>query len=368
MIMYDLGFPADALEAVRGLYTGAVTTFSTPLGDTEALAVDRGTIQGDGLSPLLFAIYLEPLLRWLHVGGRGYLPRCLQRHAARTAAADGCAAATADHISSCTYADDLNIPAETTADIALQAGKVDAFAAWGDLQVNLSKSTATAALHQNFPQTPYDAGTVQRRLAGKIKIAGQEVKIASPRQPFKFLGVTLTMDLDWKHHLRDLAARARAKAAALAKSPLTGTQKHTIIETSPRPSLTYGASLVPFSAAQLAIFDSILATLTKKAHGLHASAGSAFAHEAKSAGGLGGHSLMVETARQAVQRLTRGLNDAGRLGRLTRALLTAQLELFTGAAPDLQGCARPAWLRRYSVGLRRLELAERTHAPPVCCE
>jgi hypothetical protein len=42
-------------------------------------------------------------------------------------------------VSSCTYADDLNIPAKSAADIALQARKVDAFATCGDLQVNLSK-------------------------------------------------------------------------------------------------------------------------------------------------------------------------------------------------------------------------------------
>ena len=39
---------------------------------TESISVKRGTVQGDTLSPLLFLIYVEPLLRWLHVGGKGY--------------------------------------------------------------------------------------------------------------------------------------------------------------------------------------------------------------------------------------------------------------------------------------------------------
>jgi hypothetical protein len=56
MIMYDLGFATDAIEVVRDLYAGARTRFKTPGGLTSELPVDRGTIQGDGLSPLLFAL------------------------------------------------------------------------------------------------------------------------------------------------------------------------------------------------------------------------------------------------------------------------------------------------------------------------
>ena len=40
-----------------------VTGFKSPL----EFSVERGTIQGDALSPFLFLLYLEPLLRWLHV-------------------------------------------------------------------------------------------------------------------------------------------------------------------------------------------------------------------------------------------------------------------------------------------------------------
>lgn len=74
-IMQALNFPKDAIEVVKGLHTHAFTRVSCNFGTTEPIPLRRGTIQGDSLSLLLFIIFLEPLLRWLHVNDRGY--RCM---------------------------------------------------------------------------------------------------------------------------------------------------------------------------------------------------------------------------------------------------------------------------------------------------
>ena len=71
MLLYDLGFPTDAIEVVKDLYTQARTSIQTPHGPTKEIYVDRGTLQGDSLSPFLFILYIEPLLRWLKAGNRG---------------------------------------------------------------------------------------------------------------------------------------------------------------------------------------------------------------------------------------------------------------------------------------------------------
>lgn len=355
MIMYDLGFPTDAIDVVRNLYDRANTTFQTPGGATGAVPIDRGTIQGEGLSPFLFALYPEPLLRWLHVGERGYVQKCLTRK--------GGAAGPVlqDHISSCTYADDLNLLAEKPDDLQRQSDKVTAYADWGSLLVNTTKTCATAALHQHARQAPYNAAQVGRQLGG-LTIQRSKVRVAAPRDPFSFLGVRLTMDLNWAHQRQEALATVRLKAKNLVRSRIPGGAKLHIIETCLRPSLAYGLALVPYNCVDLKVLTSVLNTSTKQAVGLTAAAPSAMAQAAPERGGMGCNSLQVEAAVEPAQRLVRCLNDEGTLGRISRALLRAQLDVFrgkqVGGREDTP--ARPAWLLQYAMQLRRLQLANAT--------
>ncbi len=62
-IMYDLGFQTNAINVIEDLYTNASTHVKLLMGKTDAVNINRGTIQGDSLSPFLFLIFMEPLLR-----------------------------------------------------------------------------------------------------------------------------------------------------------------------------------------------------------------------------------------------------------------------------------------------------------------
>ena len=71
------GLPTDAIDVVKDLYTEACTKIRWPSGEhTESIQVKRGTIQGETFPPLLFLIYMEPLLQWLHRGVGGYEHGC----------------------------------------------------------------------------------------------------------------------------------------------------------------------------------------------------------------------------------------------------------------------------------------------------
>jgi len=133
-IMYALGFPTDAIDVVKGLYTEASTILNINGLTTDPIPVDRGTLQGDTLSPLLFNLYVEPLLRWLHWGEQGYMPACLARRQDPTLA-----------VASASFADDLAALAGSLRDVQAQASKITRFCNWGHLAHAPSKTFISCA-------------------------------------------------------------------------------------------------------------------------------------------------------------------------------------------------------------------------------
>jgi hypothetical protein len=56
------------------MYGVATTKNITQYGPTPSIDINIGTRQRESLSPSIFNIFLEPLLRWLTMGSRGYHP------------------------------------------------------------------------------------------------------------------------------------------------------------------------------------------------------------------------------------------------------------------------------------------------------
>ena len=73
LALKDLGYPLDAVKIIGNIYKDSTTLFTgNHFGTTPPIQISRGTIQGDTLSPYLFIIFLEPLLRWIENDDIGY--------------------------------------------------------------------------------------------------------------------------------------------------------------------------------------------------------------------------------------------------------------------------------------------------------
>jgi hypothetical protein len=109
--MADLGYPQDAINLIGNIYSNSSTIFfESYFGKTKPVHIQRGTIQGDTLSPYFFIIFLEPLPRWLERGNLGYKLKTPQYT-----------------LTSVAYADDLAIITNDIKHIQPQINKIDKF-------------------------------------------------------------------------------------------------------------------------------------------------------------------------------------------------------------------------------------------------
>ena len=126
-IMKELGYPKDAIQIIGNIYSHSTTTFSGEyFGKTKEVPIRRGIIQGDALSPYLFIIFLEPLLRWLKQGNYGYT--------------FGTSSTT---ISSVAYADDLAAITNKLISLQAQLNKLDKYCEWAGMDLGISKCVVT---------------------------------------------------------------------------------------------------------------------------------------------------------------------------------------------------------------------------------
>ena len=112
--MKDLSYPQDVVALIGNFYSHSTTTFTGEhVDETQPSSIQRGTIQGDTLSPYLFIIFLETLLRWLQRENNGYTFNTSNTK-----------------LSSVAYADDLATISINLTSLQHQLNKLDKLCEW----------------------------------------------------------------------------------------------------------------------------------------------------------------------------------------------------------------------------------------------
>jgi len=126
-----LGLPSDFTLLASNLYSGASTEFITPHGHTSPVGIGRDTLQGDPLSPLLFDIMIEPLIRWLNAADKSYrITSCGLKLASKW------------------YADDGTLVNNSVDDMISLLTIVQEFSDWSGIHLNVGKCKVTTYIHE----------------------------------------------------------------------------------------------------------------------------------------------------------------------------------------------------------------------------
>jgi hypothetical protein len=169
-ITKNLGYPEDAVTLIGNIYSNSNTIFTGEhFRKTKPIPIQRGTIQGDTLSPYLFLIFLEPLLRWLQRGKNGYT--------------FGTSKLT---ISSAAYADDLAAITNNLQSIQTQLNKLEKYYDWAGMDLGVPKCAITGCPNKSKTKPETFKAKIQTQ---NINYKNQALPILHQNEPYVYLGI-----------------------------------------------------------------------------------------------------------------------------------------------------------------------------------
>jgi hypothetical protein len=300
-IMSDLGYPKDAITLVGSIHSQSHTIFTSPyFGQTKPIPIQHGTIQDDTLSPYLFIIFLEPLLRWLDQDHLGYSFKT-----------------SSMIISSAAYADDLAVLFKNIKDIQPQLNKLDKFCAWVGMGLSINKCAITGCPNKSkLSPTTFKAYLQSHN----IQFRNQAIPILHQNEPYKYLRIQLVPSLTWKIQIHTTMTKLKEQSQLLKTSPATMKQKIHMTDSVIRACIAYGFYVVAFSLPTINKLDKILIRLQKDICGLPKSSPNVMTQLPHTMFGLEAFSLRNAYLRCIEEQLQEALNDTGRLGTIYQGL------------------------------------------------
>ncbi|KAK3264600.1 hypothetical protein CYMTET_26673 [Cymbomonas tetramitiformis] len=336
-----LGVPPQLTEAVRdilGENEEDSMQMRAKVGDqvSEEVPIRRGILQGDSMSPLLFILYLEPLLRWLEVGDHGYQHKYATDKELRGEL----------RTSSGAFVDDLIILTKLMTGMEQQLKKLSAFGDWSGLRINEDKTKITGVEHGN-------KNVKESRHQG-VKCGSRTLKVLKAGDTYKYLGVLLNMLGTWKEEKRKSLQELKRRIDALLTTPLTQRQKEYSLKSAILGKFKYGLHLGIYTQGEIQQAENQLGAAMKRIYGLPANGTpNELNTEEKEEYGLGLQSLQAIYAQEVYTGLAGAVQSEEDKG--------AQMG-YGKRERNLQTRQRMSQVSRSTAGLLEKHFEERGHS------
>jgi len=224
------GLDQTAIGRIRELYTGTTTSVRTATGTTAPIPVEAGVLQGSPLSPILFNLAIEPMLRAAQKSSAGY---SLYGHS----------------VSVLAYADDVALIASDATDLQNALNDVSAAADRAGLRFKPAKC---ASLHFTKGKPKLTTFHVQ----------GGRMPALEKFDAYTHLGVPTGLHLH--KSAEDAIARMTAQLKQVDQSGLAEWQKADAVRTFLIPQLVFHLTNATVPKKPLVAFDKELCRCAKR--------------------------------------------------------------------------------------------------------
>ncbi len=318
-----LGVPDSVVNLVNNIYTNATTEVKTPAGSTSGIPMNAGVKQGCPLSPILFNLCIEIIIRAIATKGHNIGP---VKH-------------YNGEISVLAYADDLVLIAKNKHKLQLLLDAASVTANLIGLEFRPDKCASLCMTYGKGYKSNIQINTLQ--------VQGKEIPALSEHEHYRYLGIPIGMirDVD---NLESLVDDLCNDLERISSSLLAPWQKLDAIKTFVQPCLTFALCAGEPQKASLTKYRKKLIEVVRSICNLPLRATSHIIFASAKTGGLGFQDpydkVDVQTIVQAIKMLSSKdpFVSAVAIGELRRSVTFAvQSEASPALIRDfLSGCTQ----------------------------
>jgi hypothetical protein len=243
----------DFITLLQALYSDNTAQVITPHGLTDHVHITRGLRQGCPLSPLLFVLLLEPLLQRIHQD-----PRCEGFPCRKIVNGNG----LWTNLKALAYADDVALVAQSRQSLQRALDLFSEFCNYHGMTIAVDRADAAVKLKTVYTCMNDDS---MADAAETIHVTSPDGSTTSvPRiaatQHYRYLGVWISLSLDWSKHIAEVDAKVVRYTNFLTNRCFTAAQCVLALNRILAPRASYGFTVVDVPERKLKSWDKRIAS------------------------------------------------------------------------------------------------------------
>lgn len=313
------------VSLIGNIYTGNTADVITVFGITDKFKIGRGVKQGCPMSPILFNLFLEPMLDWIQLNFPSSFTMA--------------------------YADDLSVSCKDKDSLQTITTEFQHFLYHHGMELGIAKDktkTAYMTTDKN-PNTQINIQTTTTsQVNEKLTLILQDTTTPLPKltgkESYKYLGVWWNIEGDSEPHLAHAQAKLFFMCRNLKRAAFTTQQTVTIFNRVVLPAAAYGFEVAMPTKERLLTWEGHVRSLLNKKVGIHWNSTMHLHLLSTERLGLGARSFLEELDQAKLRKVTlRGLNSVDtQLAELSRTAFKVKEVLIENPTTEetelLQSC------------------------------